>query len=130
MNPEQNNQNNTTPPNNNVPPQNGMPNPTQQHMLLGVLSYLGPLVVVSYIMGKDIPVVKFHVKQGLVLLTMEIVLWALGMILGSMMYQWSMLFSIFHLALLVLSIVGVVNVVQGKQKELPLVGQFANRFTF
>jgi uncharacterized membrane protein len=39
--------------------------------------------------------------------------------------MWWFLMNIVQLALLILSIVGIVNVVQKKEKELPFVGSFA-----
>lgn len=113
-------------------PNQGQPAPTaqqsstsQKNTLMGVLSYIGPLVIVSYATAKDDPFVKFHIKQGLVLLAIEVVVWIAGM----MMWQLYPLLSIINLAVLVLSIIGIVNVVQGQEKELPLVGGFASHVT-
>lgn len=93
--------------------------------VMGVLSYLGILVIIPYLMSKDNSFVKFHVKQGIVLVVIELVLWvASGML-------WGLLFliNIIQLAVFVLSIIGIVNVVQNKEKELPLVGSFAKYVT-
>ena len=97
-------------------------------ILLSVLSYLGPLVIVSAIINKDDTFVKFHIKQGLVLLSIEVILSILsgGMYLSPF---WP-IYKILHLALTALSIVGIIYVVQRKEKELPLVGTFAKYFTF
>lgn len=89
--------------------------------IMGVLSYMGPLVLIPYLMNKDNEFVKFHTKQGLVLFGIEI----LVMIVGSMMYLW-MLGSLLNLATLILAIIGIVNVVQGQKKELPVVGSLAH----
>lgn len=94
--------------------------------LMGVLAYLGPLVIVSYLMAKDDSFVKFHIKQGLVLLVIEIIVW----VLGSMSWSLYMLLNLLNLATLILAIIGIVNVVQGREKELPLVGQFSRYFSF
>lgn len=88
--------------------------------VMGVLSYIGPLVLVPFLMEKKDEFVKFHTKQGLVLFGIEI----LVVILGSMMFM-SALQTLLHLAALVLSIIGVVNVVQGQKKELPVIGTLA-----
>lgn len=93
------------------------------HTILAVLSYLGPLVIISYLMGKDNDFVKFHAGQGLVVFGLEIIFW----ILGSMMYFW-MIMNVLNLATLILSIIGIVNVIQGNKKELPLVGGLAKSF--
>jgi len=102
--------------------------PAQKNTLMGVLSYLGPLVIVSYLVAKDEPFVKFHVRQGLVLLAIEVVLW---LIMRLFFWQfWSLLplFDLVDLALLILSIVGIVNVAQGKETALPFVGSWGNSF--
>ncbi len=91
------------------------------HTILGILSYLGPLVIVPYLMGKDIPFVKFHAKQGLVLFGIEIIVW----ILGSVSFSFWMILSIINLATLILSIIGIVHVIQRKEKELPVVGSLS-----
>ncbi len=98
----------------------------QKNTLMAVLAYIGPLVIVSYLTAKDDPFVKFHIKQGLVLFVIEVATWFL---IGSMMYQLWMLVNIINLGTLVLSVLGIVNAVQGHEKELPLVGQFSKYFS-
>lgn len=106
--------------------QNNQPQPTQsKNMLMAILSYLGPLVIISYLTSKDDPFVKFHIKQGLAIFGLEVIIW----LLGSMMYSMWMIVNILNFATLILSIVGIVNVVQGKEKELPVVGKFAQGFS-
>ncbi len=94
--------------------------------IMGVLAYIGPLVIVSYLMAKDDPFVKFHIKQGLILVVIEILIW----ILGSMFWHFWEVIQLLNLAVIILSIIGIVNVVQKQQKELPVVGQFSKYFTF
>ena len=109
----------------NSQPNNAQPtNSGSQNTAMGILAYLGPLVVISYLVAKNDLSVKFHIKQGLVLLVIEVVVWLLGMIVWPL---W-MLFSLINLVVLVLIIIGIVNVVQGKQKNLPLVGGYARYF--
>ncbi len=93
--------------------------------VMGVLAYIGPLVIVPYLTNKNNDFVKFHTKQGLVLFGLEIII----MVLGNMMYLW-MLGSLLNLATLVLSIIGIVNVVQGEKKELPVIGSWASSLKF
>ncbi len=107
-------------------PASGMGAKGKSNTLMGILAYLGILVVVPLIVAKDDPVVKFHIKQGLVLVVIEIIVWVLGMTLWQLWTLWQLV----NLGCVVLSIVGIVNVVQGKEKELPLVGGFSKYFTF
>ena len=64
------------------------------------------------------------ILSGLVLLMIEIVIWAVGMTVWVMLP----LIYLLNLAVIVLSIIGIVNVVNKQEKELPLVGQLAKHF--
>ncbi len=91
--------------------------------ILASLSYLGPLVVIPYLIKKENPFVMFHIKQGLLLLIPYLVLW----LVGGMMYSLMGVFDIIKLILVVFSVIGVVNATQSKEKELPLIGKFASK---
>lgn len=90
---------------------------------MGVLAYLGPLVILPFLVAKDDPFVNFHLKQGVVLLVIDIILWLGGMFFTPL-YPITGLLS---LGTFILAIIGIVNVVNGQQKELPIVGSFAGR---
>ncbi len=94
--------------------------------LMAVLAYIGPLVIIPFLTSKDDAFVKFHIKQGLVLLVIEIAL----MVIGNMLWFLYPLIGIINIALFVLSILGIVNAIQGKEKEVPFVGQFSKHFNF
>jgi uncharacterized membrane protein len=110
-------------PTGNVPQTKGH---TDNRTIMGVLAYLGILVIIPYVAEKNDPFVKFHTKQGFVLATIEIATWVIGMAI----WQLAVLLSLVNIATLILSIVGIVNVVHGKQEKLPLVGDFSRYFTF
>lgn len=97
--------------------------------LMGALAYLGPLVIIPYLSAKDDPFVKFHIKQGLVLLVIEAIIWVLGMWVW-MLWPILQLVNLVNLATIIFSILGIVNVVNKKQQELPVVGKFSSYFTF
>lgn len=91
---------------------------------IAVLSYIGILFLIPLLTSKDDPFVKFHVKQGLVLFIAEmataLVAWIpiIGWLLGfACMVLW-----------LILSIMGIVNVVNKKETPLPLIGKFTGKF--
>lgn len=90
--------------------------------ILASLSYVGPLVVVPYLTEKENPFVMFHIKQGLIVLILDLGLWVAGWFLG---FLWPLL-QVVNFGLLVLSIIGIVYALQKKEKELPLVGSFAH----
>jgi uncharacterized membrane protein len=91
-----------------------------QGKLMSILAYVGPLIIVSYLVAKDTASVKFHIKQGGVLFVIEIAVWVLSVMLPYLFVIW----QIVNLATLVFAILGIINVVQGKEKELPLIGSF------
>jgi uncharacterized membrane protein len=95
-----------------------------KNTLLAAISYVGPLVIISYLVGKDDSFVKFHIKQGLVLLSIEVALWLLVYILPSFWRIWHIL----NIVTVILSALGIFYVIQNKQKELPVVGDWAKYF--
>ncbi len=110
--------------NNQAPQQNNIPQTLHNNTVMAVLSYIGPLVIVSYLTSKNDPFVKFHIKQGLVVFGIEVLMW----VFGSMLYSLATILSIIHLATVILSIIGIINAVGGKEKELPVVGGLAKNF--
>jgi|SRR6185369_14081463 len=95
----------------------------QNQTLMGVLSYLSVLVIIPFLVARNDPFVKFHIKQGMVLLIIEIVL-GLAM---KLFWPLAPLIGILQLGVFVLVIIGIINVTQGKEKELPVVGSYGNR---
>lgn len=91
---------------------------------MAVIAYLGILVIIPLIAAKNDPYVKFHLKQGLVLLTLEIIFFLFSFIPIFLIF----LLPIVYLGLLVLSIIGIVNAAKGEEKLLPLVGQWGSKF--
>lgn len=95
---------------------------------MAILSYLGPFVIIPLAMGMDDSFVKFHTKQGLVLA----IIWVLERVILMFIASKSLLlvFGIINVALVILAIIGIINVIQGKEKELPIIGGLAKKFTF
>ena len=89
-------------------------------LIMGIFAYLSILVLVPLLTAKDNAFVQFHVRQGLVLLIIEVI----AMLVGNMFFFYP-LPQIINLGALVLSIIGIMNVFGKKEVELPLVGQFA-----
>jgi len=92
------------------------------------------MAVVAYIIffiplltdAKNDPFVKFHVKQGLVLLLG----WIAGMIVSMVPVLGWILAPFIGILLFVLFVIGIINALGGKEKQLPLIGQFASKFNF
>ena len=89
--------------------------------LMGVLAYLGPLVLIPFLVAREDSFVKFHIKQGVVLFIISLLVWAASVIMWFLMPLW----AIVNFAVLILALIGVLNVVRGKEKEIPLVGHYS-----
>lgn len=90
---------------------------------LAVLSYFNLLVLIPIFAGKNSAFARFHANQGLILLILEALIGLVDKILG-----WTgivaLVCGILYLCVGILAIIGIVNAVQGKAKELPIVGGF------
>ncbi len=114
-----------TQPQNSSPMQEPAGNSSNHGM--AILSYLGILIVIPFLTdAKNDPFVKFHLKQGLVLFVAEVVA---TFIVAIPVLGW-IASPLIWLASLVLIIIGIMNAIHGKEKELPLVGGFAKHFNF
>lgn len=99
------------------------PTDAEQHRkLVGVLSYISILVVLAYIMAKNDPKLLFHVKQGVVLFVAEVATMVVFQMFLMMLWP---LASLLNLGFLVLSVIGILHVLKGQDKELPLIGHLA-----
>ncbi len=72
--------------------------------------------------------VKYHVKQGLVLFLLAVLINVIGWVVP--FYLWYSISWLLSLAILVLLILGIINAVNGKQEPLPVIGKFADVFKF
>lgn len=92
------------------------------------------MAVIAYIIfflplltdSKNDPFVKFHVKQGLVLF----VAWVADSIIGMVPILGWVIAPLLAIVLVVLFVIGIMNAVAGKEKELPLIGKYASNFNF
>jgi len=90
--------------------------------IYAILSYLGVLFIIPLLMKPKSEFVKFHVKQGIVL--------TIGWIIGLVLYPVFGLGFVLQIAIIVLSIMGIINVSEGKMKKLPIISDLAEKFDF
>ncbi len=97
--------------------------------LMGILAYLSFLVLIPIFAAPDSKFARYHVNQGLLLLVVEAswstvkgVLTTVFGLLG--LPVMAVVLSVFDLAFVVLMIMGIVNVCNGEEKELPVIGKY------
>lgn len=92
----------------------------EKNKVMGVLAYLSWLVIIPILAAKDSPFARFHSNQGLILAIAAAIIWVVGMI---PVIGW-IVSLVGNIAIFIFSILGLVNVFNGKAKELPLIGKF------
>lgn len=102
----------------------------ENNKVMGVLAYLSWLVLIPLFAAKNSRFARFHTNQGIVLAIIEIIWWVIEVVLSAILIFvpfvgliviW--LLGLVNILFLVLAIVGIVNAVTGKAKELPLIGK-------
>ncbi len=71
---------------------------------------------------------KFHVKQSLVLLVASVILQAIGTVLP--IIGWFLILPLSGIFSLVWMVIGIINAMNGKEKSLPIIGQYSSKFNF
>jgi len=102
----------------------------EQNRLLALISYLSFLCLVPLLMKKS-AYATYHAKQGLTLAIIELVLWAVlglfgGIPLIGFIFRIVRWFA--NLAFIAMSVLGILNCLSGKAKELPFIGGYTLKF--
>src|SRR5665213_2505647 len=88
----------------------------EANKIFAVLAYLGILFIIPLLMAKNSPFAKFHTNQGFILFLCWV---GIGLIGWIPIIGW--LIGLFgSLALLVFTVMGIINALQGKMVRLPL----------
>lgn len=100
-----------------IPPQQDLPD----DRLMAAIGYLGILCLVPLLLKKDSAFAMHHGKQGLIILIAWIALWVGNIIpvLGQIVW------ALGSIVLVILIIVGMVNALQGKLWDMPVLGKYA-----
>ena len=96
----------------------------EQNKGIAAIGYIWILCFIPLLLKRDSKFAQFHGKQGLVLFVVEVVAgivmiipvigWFVGWIVG--------------IITIILSVMGILQALQGNQKELPIIGQYAKKF--
>lgn len=92
--------------------------------IMASLSYVGPLVLIPFLTKKDDSFVMFHVRQGLVLFGIEVILMFINMLT---FYILSPIVAVINIILVILSIIGILNALKLKEEKIPLTGRWAEK---
>ena len=95
----------------------------EDNKLIAAVGYLGVLCLIPLLVRKNSPYAQHHGRQGLVILVTWLLLWIGNIIpvLGQIVWV------VGSLALLILIILGMVNALNGKIWDMPVLGQYAKQ---
>ena len=95
------------------------------YLLIGIIWYF-----VDDKIRKD-AFVKFHVKQGIVLLIFAIC-WSivLQILIIMMLFPMWRIIAILSYVPLIFAVIGIINALNNKENELPIIGEYGKKFNF
>jgi len=101
----------------------------EQNKVLALFAYLGILFLIPLCGAPNSPYARFHSNQGIVLFIAQIVYGVASAIINIIFGDVPFIGTIISIALWVISlllfilvVIGIVNAVQGRAKELPIIG--------
>ena len=100
----------------------------QSNKVWAVLAYFFILFFLPLVACGNSRFGKFHANQGFILFLTDLVLIAVGKILGLIPVLGAICNTVIYLIILGLTILGMVNAGTGKAKELPIIGGLINVF--
>ncbi len=107
------------------------PKDIEQNKVMALLSYFGPLVLIPIFGAKGSKFARFHANQGLILLIACVLYGIAYNILSSIilaiswrLYSVVSLLGLVGIAFTVWAVIGIINSLSGKAKELPFIGKY------
>lgn len=97
----------------------------EENKVMGVLAYIGILVLIPIIAAPKSKFARFHSNQGLLLMIIEIVCGVLFGLLGlipTIGWIFYTVNGLVDLCCLFLLVIGIINVSRGKARVLPIIG--------
>lgn len=93
----------------------------KENMPISILSYIAFLALIPYFCAKESKFARYHAIRGLNLFLIEFLLGIVCSIVGFIPVVGWIVSTVVGLLSLVFSIIGIVNVVKGRCRELPFI---------
>ena len=91
-------------------------------MWMGILSYLGILALIPYLVKDQTPFVRAHAVRGINLLLLEVIAMVAAGVFSWVPVLSGILNTIVGLASFAFSLIGIINVANKDDKDLPFIG--------
>lgn len=96
----------------------------EKNKLMSVLAYLWILVLIPLFAAKDSKFAKYHTNQGLTLAIAGVVWSIVAGIVTAILPFLGIIFFLLDIPFIALTVIGIINVINGKAKELPVIGKY------
>ena len=99
--------------------------------LCAILAWIFPIGLIWYFVDEKMKKNKFanfHVKQSLVLAILALAIYVVGSIIPVL--GWFIILPLGNLLVFILFLIGIISAINGKEKELPVIGKYGKKFTF
>ena len=91
-------------------------------MWMGILAYLGALALIPYLVKDQTPFVRAHAVRGMNLFILELIAWVAVGVFSWVPVLNDILSTVVGLASFVFSLIGIINVANKEDKDLPFIG--------
>lgn len=98
--------------------------PSSDEKIITAIGYLWILFLVPLILKKNNAFCQFHAKQGLVLFIFSLIVSILGAL---PLLGWLIILPLGWIIIVIFSLLGFVNALQGKEWEMPYLGKYAKK---
>lgn len=90
--------------------------------LFGAMAYIWILFLIPLLLKNNNQLVQFHAKQGMLLF----ICWLIGWLFFWLPFVGALL----YLAIILISALGIIAVIQGRYWEIPVIGRYAQKIKF
>lgn len=96
------------------------PDDIEKNRIMAIFAYLGLLFLIPLFAAKESPFARYHTNQGILLFIIQFV----GSMCGAIPFIGWFVAAAANIFGVLLIVLGIINVVKGQAKELPIIGKF------
>lgn len=96
------------------------PDDIEKNKIMAVFAYLGLLFLIPLFAAKGSPFARYHTNQGILLFIVQFV----GSLCGAIPFVGWFIAAAANIFGILLIVIGILNVIKGQAKELPLIGKY------
>lgn len=91
----------------------------ENNQVIAAVGYIWILCLIPLFLKRDSKFAQFHAKQGLILFILELV--------GMLIFWIPMVGFLLYVLVILFAVMGIINALQGKYWEMPILGKYAKR---